>query len=619
MSQVAYGPVFAGIKEIRDSWGSFLFLGISLTLLSVACVIFDITATFTSVLVFGWLLLISWASSRRHQSFMTVALLQFLVIGVAAARPPQNASVAGQSNKPVQAISYRVGGRTTKVSLISTGVVPEAYGEAKVEAKKEATYVEADVNNLAQPTTFGASFLTYVLWAVSPEGSTYNLGEVRINNAGKGRLTTSTQLQAFSLFVAAEPYFAVHQPSEILVLVNEIRKDTKGEVLPVHEYQLMARAQYQQLGNPLALSLDLKHVPLEMYEARNAAEIARSHGAEQYAPDIFATLSASLKTAEDALAQKAGKAEIISDARQAVQYAEDARALAVQRQQAEQIAQEQQAAAAKAKAEAEAQAAAEAAEAKRKADAELQRQAELAAAREANMKAQAELAAAKAKMEAEAQAAKAKAEADAQAAKAKAEADALAKAKADAEASAARTKAEADAREAKANAEAAAAKAKEEAAQAEAEQARQAAQALRAQLLEQFNRILETHDTPRGLVVNMADVLFDTAKFNLRPIAREKLAKLSGIVIAHPGLNLAIEGYTDSTGSDEFNQKLSEQRAQSVREYLIEQGLPDSSLTATGFGKSMPVADNSTAAGRQQNRRVEIIISGEVIGTKIGK
>jgi outer membrane protein OmpA-like peptidoglycan-associated protein len=527
----------------------------------------------------------------------TASLLQLLVIGLASGQPPQSPSVADQSNNPLQAIGYRVGGGATKIALTSTGAVPQAYGEATVEAKTGATYVEAEVKSLAQPTKFGASFLTYVLWAVSPEGSTYNLGEVRINDAGEGRLKTSTQLQAFSLFVTAEPYFAVHQPSEILVLQNEIRKDTKGEVLPVHEYKLMARAQYQRMGNPLELSVDLKHVPLEMYEARNAAEIARSHGAEQYAPDIFATLSESLKKAEDALARKAGNKEIVSAARQAVEFAEDARALAVQRQQEEKIAREREAAAAKAKAEAEAKAAAEAAEAKRKADAEVRRQAELAAAREAVMKAQAEVAAVKAKMEAEAQAAKAKAEADA-----------LAKGKADAEALAARTKAEADAL-----------RAKEEAAKAEAEQARQAAEALRAQLLEQFNRILETRDTPRGLVVNMADVLFDTAKFDLRPIAREKLAKLSGIVLAHPGLNLEIEGHTDSTGSDEFNQTLSEQRADAVRTYLIDQGLPETSLTARGFGKSMPVADNGTAAGRQQNRRVEIVVSGEVIGTKIGK
>jgi outer membrane protein OmpA-like peptidoglycan-associated protein len=200
---------------------------------------------------------------------------------------------------------------------------------------------------------------------------------------------------------------------------------------------------------------------------------------------------------------------------------------------------------------------------------------------------------------------KAKLEADAQAAQAKAQADALAQAKAEAEALAAKTKAEADEREAKA--------------MAEAEQARKAAEALRAQLLEQFNRILDTRDTQRGLVINMADVLFDTGKFDLRPVAREKLARLAGIVLAHPGLNLDIEGHTDSTGSDELNQKLSDQRAESVRKYLIEQGLPETTLIAVGFGKSMPVADNSTAAGRQQNRRVEIIVSGEVIGAKIGR
>jgi outer membrane protein OmpA-like peptidoglycan-associated protein len=184
---------------------------------------------------------------------------------------------------------------------------------------------------------------------------------------------------------------------------------------------------------------------------------------------------------------------------------------------------------------------------------------------------------------------------------------------------AARTKAEADAQDAQAKAEAAALRAKEEAAQAEAEKARLAAETLRSQLLEQFNRILDTRDSVRGLVVNLGDVLFDTGKFDLRPIAREKLARLSGIVLAHPGLNLEIEGHTDSTGSDELNQKLSEQRAGAVRSYLLEQALPEANLTAAGFGKTMPVADNATAAGRQQNRRVEIIVSGQVIGVKIGK
>ena len=276
-----------------------------------------------------------------------------------------------------------------------------------------------------------------------------------------------------------------------------------------------------------------------------------------------------------------------------MQFSEDARALAVERQEEERIAKEREAAAQKAKAEAEAKAAAaataakqkadaEAAELKRKAAEEAKLQAELAAAREARLKAESELAAARA------------------AEKAKAEADAL-RAKEDA-----------------AKAEAERARLAAEQASMAAEQARKAAEALRTQLLEQFNRILDTRDTERGLVVNLADVLFDTGKYELRPVTREKLARFSGIVLGHPSLNLEIEGHTDSTGSDELNQKLSEQRAESVRGYLVEQGLPADHLTAKGFGKTMPVADNSTSAGRQQNRRVEMVVSGEVIGTRIG-
>jgi outer membrane protein OmpA-like peptidoglycan-associated protein len=140
---------------------------------------------------------------------------------------------------------------------------------------------------------------------------------------------------------------------------------------------------------------------------------------------------------------------------------------------------------------------------------------------------------------------------------------------------------------------------------------------LRARLLQQFSLILETRDTARGLVVNMSDVLFDSGKFTLRPLAREKLAKISGIVLAYPSLKLAVEGNTDSVGTEAFNQELSEQRAQGVRSFLTQQGVPESSTTATGFGKLRPIASNDTSEGRQQNRRVELIVSGEVIGTKI--
>ena len=129
--------------------------------------------------------------------------------------------------------------------------------------------------------------------------------------------------------------------------------------------------------------------------------------------------------------------------------------------------------------------------------------------------------------------------------------------------------------------------------------------------------ILETRDTARGLVVNMSDVLFDSGKYTLRPLAREKLAKISGIVLAYPSLRLAVEGNTDSVGTESSNQELSEKRAEGVRSYLTTQGVPGSSTTATGFGKNRPIASNDTSEGRQQNRRVELIVSGEVIGSKI--
>jgi len=527
-------------------------------------------------------------------ALMSAVLAILLVLGAAAAQSQQEAPASAVVSKSAKAVGYVVGGGSTKVDLKATELAPQATGEAEVEAARGETKIEAKVEGLPQPGKLGTEFLTYVLWVVSPDGRTSNVGELLVNNAGKGELKVTTQLQTFSLIVTSEPYFAVRQPSELVVLENETRNNTKGKIFIVNDYKLMKRAVYSKMGNPLALSLDLKNVPLEMYEARNAVEIAKSRAADKYAPEIFTKAEGSLKMAENALASKADKKQVISTARQTVQFSEDARALAAQRQEEERIAKEKQAAAAKAKAEAEAKAAAEAAEAKRRADEEARRQAELAAAREAQIKAEA----ARAKAEAEAAAARQKAEADAAAARAKAEADAAA----------ARAKAEADAL-----------KAKEEAAKAEAERAQKAAEQLRAQLLAQFNRILETTDTPRGLVVNMADVLFDTGKYDLRQVAREKLARLSGIVLAHPGLSLAVEGHTDSTGSDELNQKLSEQRAGGVRDYLVAQGLASGSITAQGFGESMPVADNNTNEGRQKNRRVEIIVSGEVIGSKIGK
>lgn len=477
----------------------------------------------------------------------SIALAQVQVTQMQQEVPPSNLI-----SRSVTAIGYTVG-KTTKIALSGTDLMPQASGEAKVQAGTGATKVEVNVAGMSQPTTFGTEFLTYVLWAVSPDGRSDNLGEIIIDKNGSGKLNATTPFQTFSLFVTAEPYFAVRVPSEILVLQNDTKRSSDVKIFPINNYSLMRRSQYEKIGNPLALTMDLKNIPLTMYEARNAVDIAKARGAEKYAPQIFTKAQASLQIAENSLAAKSNKKTVISNARQTVQFAEDARLLTEQRKEAERIAAEKAAAAAAAKSAAEAKAAEEA-----------QRQAEITAANEARMKAEAQ---------------------------------------AQAEAAAAQE---------------AALRAKEAAARAEAEKNRQAEAALRAQLLDQFNRVLETRDTPRGLVVNMGDVLFATGKYNLRPEAQIALAKLSGIILSHPGLNLAVEGYTDSTGSDDFNMKLSQQRANTVRDYLISQGLSSDTVTAQGFGKADPVESNDTAAGRQKNRRVEIVVSGEVIGVKIG-
>jgi outer membrane protein OmpA-like peptidoglycan-associated protein len=485
-------------------------------------------------------------------------LLPLALLSVAAsfgtAQSQQNAPASSVITKSTTAIGFPVGGGSTKVDLKGTERMPQADGEAKIEAKQGITNIEVTIKGLSLPSTLGAEYLTYVLWVVTPEGRTGNTGELLLSKNGDAKLTATTLAQTFSMIVTAEPYFAVHLPSETVVMETDTRKNQKGKLFPVTEYKLLKRSEYERPGNPLALTPDLQRAPLEMYEARNAVDIAKSHGAAKYAPEILSKAQASLDMAESALAAKADKKQIISTAKQTVQFAEDARILASQRQEEERIAAERDAAAAKAKAVAEA-----------KADEEAKRQAELTAAKQAQMQAEADEAALKAKMQA----------------------DAL--------------------------------KEKEQAAQADAARARQATADLRAQLLDQLNRILDTRDTPRGLVVSMGDVLFALGKYDLQPEAREKLAKLSGVVLAHPGLDLAVGGYTDNIGSEASNQKLSEKRAESVRTYLVAQGLADSSVTSQGFGMSTPVADNATAAGRQKNRRVEIVLSGEVIGAKIGK
>ena len=512
------------------------------------------------------------------------------------------------TERTTKAISYRNRSGATKIDFAGTALVPAAHGEAKVESKKGYIEIEVEFRNLPEAAQFGAEYLTYVLWAITPEGRASNLGEI-LRNGTSGKLDVTTELQAFGLVVTAEPYFAVSRPSDVVVMENVVRPDTVGKIELIDaKYELLERGQYEHLANVLDLKVNRK-MPLELYEARNAIQIARSSGADRYAADTFKKAEADLKQAETYHARNAGAKPVTMTARHAVQTAEDARAIAVKRQDDELLAAERQAAADR---EATAQSGRAAAESETSRVTREAAEARLRAANEA----------ARLKRDNDAQSADARAEADrlrrdndVQRTAALAEADRLKQQidaqRASAQSEADRLKQESDAKLAAAQSDLD--RAARDRAQAEADKAE-----LRAKLLLQFNAILQTRDTARGLIVNLSDVLFDTAKFSLRPEAREKLAKVAGIVSGHPGLRQDVEGHTDNVGGDAYNQNLSEQRGSSVRDYLTQQGMQQGSVSTRGFGKTQPIATNDTAAGRQQNRRVELVISGEIIGVEIG-
>jgi outer membrane protein OmpA-like peptidoglycan-associated protein len=318
--------------------------------------------------------------------------------------------------------------------------------------------------------------------------------------------------------------------------------------------------------------------PLQLAEAENAVEIARLAGAEKYAADTMQKAAIDLKNAQDYYNHGKNRKEAETNAREAAQMAEDARIITFRKMRDEQLA------------------------AERAAAAQREDQARAQAEQEAQRRAQADAdraSAEKARREAE--------EASARAAQERAAADS-ARAAALQQQQLAQTEAE--------RARLAAQQADAQRLQAEAQRARAEAEktALRERLRQQLNMILETRETARGLIVNISDVLFDFNKYTLKPGAREKMAKVSGILLAYPGLKIRVEGHTDAIGSDQYNQELSEKRSGAVRDYLVQQGVPNATVTAIGLGKADPVADNNTAAGRQQNRRVELVVSGEPIG-----
>jgi outer membrane protein OmpA-like peptidoglycan-associated protein len=490
-------------------------------------------------------------------------------------------------SRTVQAINYGHRDGVTDVDFAGTALLPSADGKAKVRSKRGTMEVEAEFGNLQNPTTFGAEYLTYVLWAISPEGRAANLGEILIGDNNRSKLKATTEFQAFALVVTAEPYFAVRQPSNVVVMENVVSADTKGTSEAVDaKYELMERGGYIPTGykfDPVVLSASL---PLEFYEARNALRIAQSEGAETYAVESYRHAAELMDTANGYASNRhEDKKPLIAVSRQAVQTAEDAREIAVKKIDQMRLAEERQASS----------------------DALTMSQAQADEATRLKEKAQSDAAQSQADTaDAQANAANSRVNAaNAQADAAKAQADLVANQTASA---AAITAAQADADQSRLIA--------TQAQQGE-QQANSDKAAMRARLSEQLNLILETRDSARGLIVSMSDVLFDTGKYSLLPGAREKLAKVAGILISYPGLNIAVGGYTDNVGGDAMNQTLSENRASSVRDYLVLQGVSGNSVSAEGFGNSLPVASNDNSSGRQQNRRVELVVSGDVIGSPV--
>jgi outer membrane protein OmpA-like peptidoglycan-associated protein len=497
-------------------------------------------------------------------------------------------------SRNVQAVNYKHRGGATKVDFAGTDLMPQARGEAKVESKKGYIEIEVEFANLEKPTTFGNEYLTYILWAISPEGRAVNLGEILVGDNHRSKVDVTTDLQAFALVVTAEPYYAVRQPSNVVIMENVVRDDTKGTTEAMHtKYDLLERGGYIPTGykfDPVVLNTKL---PLEFFEARNALRIAQSEGAETYASDSYRHASRLMDQVDaDATSKHTDRKAMIGVAREVVQTAEDARAITVKKIEQERLENERQAAA-----DTLSNTQAQADDATRKKE---QAQADQAQAERATSRAQAATAQAESDT-ARAQSDAARAQSDANQAKSD-------MANNQASSASALSAAQADADQSRLAA---------QQAQASAQQADADKAAMRVRLSEQLNKILQTRDSARGLIVSMSDVLFDTGKYTLKPGAREKLAKVAGILLAYPGLNIEVGGYTDNVGGDQMNQTLSENRAGSVRDYLVQQGVATASVSAKGFGNSLAVASNDNASGRQQNRRVELLVSGEAIGNAV--
>jgi len=487
-------------------------------------------------------------------------------------------------SRTTKAVNYRHHSGATSVDFRGTDLMPEASGHAKVESRTGRIEINADFEHLRPSRNLAPEYLTYVLWAITPEGRPVSLGEIVPEN-GKSSVRVSTDLQAFGVIVTAEPYFSVTRPSDMVVLENVVKSNTKGWEQPIDtKFDVVERGQYTVdiTAAKLPSSTANPKTPNDLLQARNAVAIAQAEGGDRYAADTMRKAEDFLARAEDYLRREQSGKAISTVARGATQAAEDARVLTLERRQ-----QEQQDAERTAMRERAEQAQQQEAEAKAQAEQESRQREQAERDRQTTEQAKAD--ADRARQEAEA--AKADALAQQQTAQSQAQQAQLAAQQADQ-------------------------------ARAQAEQARlqaeQEKEQTRARLLQQLNQVLQTRESARGLIVDMPDVLFDTGKYTLKPGLRERLAKVAGILMAYPDLHVQVEGHTDNVGGVDFNQQLSEKRAAAVRDFLVQQGVKSTDIESRGFGMDQPVATNATATGRQLNRRVDLVVTGQAIGTTAG-
>ncbi len=489
----------------------------------------------------------------------------FLLAGALCAQPQAPADAqpiyrVTVVSRSLEAVNYEHRSGPTPIDFHGTVLLPAVKGAAVVESHRGSVSIDAKIEHMGPPTRFGREYLTYVLWAISPEGRPRNLGEILPDSSNKAHIKVTTDMQAFGLIVTAEPYYSVTTPSDVVVAENVVRPDTIGTREQVTaKYDLLPRGQYTLNVRPAGLrSLDDEgeklpydryEAVLELYQAENAVEIARSLRAEQYAPESFGKAAALLSKAQDMSARKMDTHTIVSTAREAAQMAEDARTIAVKREDEERHAKEIQ---------------------------QSREQSEL------RIKAQEEAARDEARSQRE-----------------------------DAERIAAELQARLDSQQADQARPQRAAVAPPPPPNPSFDRsaAQPAQQQYRAQLLVQLNGAFAARDTPRGLVVTVADSMFEPGNDRLRTGASQSLANVAAILSAHPGLRVSVEGYADT-------EPLSNQRAGSVRAALIMRGVAPNSIVAIGYGNARPIADQKTAAGREQNRRVEVVIYGDSIGNR---